>query len=594
MKRTALIGVGLSFLMLSCSAILGDFTSGPADSGSGDAQNGSDGSKKDAASTGDSGINDARVDSAITAVDASASAVTVYINQTATLNASATTTPAGGAVTFSWTVTSAPADSTIETASLSGSDTAAVSFEPDLAGAYVLNLKASSGSADHEIDVTVTAVAPTVFYMRGDLVTDASFTSAYYASGSDGTQVHPVTCPVTAPTTSQGFLSPTPQTDQFWPPDDYTDFWEAPAGAPSRFAVAVYNADPSGNPVLFVGSADASCATPPAEVAYDGGSTQPRFAANGSRLVFLGAVDLNVVTVNPDGTDLRIVANYATGLVNSGLAYDPDPAGFNVPPRPQWVGDDVVAWVRQYTASSVAPAWEIVKASDVAGATPQRYMACPGGTPREFQFLSDGSVIVAYRTTLDASTATSGPENLYRLTPDGSQNCTVVEQYTELGNSGISQATDFAVSPDGTKIAFLEVDVAASTDDAGYASQGLPGGYPYLVAVEGGTPTQLSNDFLMYGPRWIGDGTRLLATRYDGYTDGGIVEFATSIIVRAPTTGQTPAPLLQADGYKTFASTGSNGGCSVAAGSAPPAVAWLGVLGAALARILGRSRRRDA
>ncbi len=637
MKRIALIAVGFSFLA-SCTTILGDFSAGPDDSGPGverdgeakdagkdagkdaakdagkDAKDASeskdaanDGEHKDAAKDGaegdarapkegggsgdDGGAADVEVDSDIvaTAVDVTAANATVFIEQTAALHATATTTPDGANVAYLWTLVSVPAGSAVVAASLSGARTASVSFVPDVAGAYVLTVSATSGSVSGTTAATATAVAPTVFYMRGDLVTPTSFSAAYYASGSDGTAVHAVTCAVTESTQSSGFLSPVPQTYQYWVPDDHTDYWEAPAGQASLFAVIVYDGDPSGDLVLFVGSATGSCTTPPTSIVYPGGSAQPRFSADGTRLAFIGATDLSIVTVNPDGTDQRVVANYSTGAVDSGT-YDPSPAGFALPPRPQWAGK-VVAWVRQYSAPGAAPAWEIVKATDVAGATPVRYMACPGATPREFQFLSDGSVIVAYRTTLDASTATSGPENLYRLTPDGSKNCTIVNQYTDLANSGISQASDFAVSPDGTKIAFVEVDVDASaaTTDSGYASAALPGGYPYVVGVGGGTPTKLSNDFLMFGPRWIGGGSRLVATRYDGYTDAGFVELATSVIVRAPTAGPSPTPLVKADGYNTFAVTGSNGGCSMATGAVPPAMAFLVLLAAAaLARFVRR------
>lgn len=589
MKPNALIGasLGIGLSTLSCSSILGDFSagSGPTDSGSAsstspmiDATSGTDGSPATDSGASDSGQSGVVV--------VSATGVTTYVGQTATVAASGSTTPSGGALSFTWTFASTPTRSALTDSALSGAMTSKVSFVPDAPGTYSLTVNAVAGSATGMTTVTVHAVAPPVFYMFGSLVDGdaATFTSAYYVSGSDGTQAHAVTCPVTGPTVSQGFFSAAPQISQFFPPDDFTDFWEAPAGQASRFAAAVYNADPSGNPILFSGLEDASCASPPTLIAYDGGSAQPRFTPDGSRLVFLGVADTNIVTVNSDGTDLRIVSNYAAGVPEAGLADDTDPSGLNFPPRPQWVGTSV-AWVRQYSASSDPPAWEIVKADDVVGATPQRYMACPGGTPREFQFLSDGTVIVAYRPT-----ANTGPENLYRLAPDGSQNCTIVVQYTDLGNSQLSQATDFAVSPDQTQIAYVQFD--GVSDDAGYPSQGLPGGYPYLIQVDGGASTRLSNDFLMYGPRWIGDGTRLVATRYDGLTDGGgLVQAATSIIVRAPMAGPTPSPVVSADGYTSFASAGSNGGCRAAPWAPSSDGALFGAVGAAaLVRVLRRRR----
>lgn len=587
MKSTVGIGFSLCLCTLSCSSILGDFTAGPAsDSGSsvtavvdGSMGGGSDASVSDSGEVSDSGNG---------SVSVSATGITSYVGQMATIAASASTNPPGGAVSFTWALASAPAHSALSTSSLTGSTTASVSFVPDAPGPYSLTVSAKSSAATNMTTVTVRAVEPTLFYMQGSLVNggpDASFTSAYFTSGADGTQAHAVTCAVTGPTTASGGLfSVAPQVEQFYPPDDFTDFWEAPPGQASRFAASVFGADPSGNPILFSGLEDASCASPATLIYYDGGSAQPRFTADGSRLVFFGLADLNIVTVNPDGSDLRIVANYAAGTYDAGLAYDTSQSSTTAPPRPQWMGN-VVTWVRQYTpSSSASPAWEIVKAEDVVGAMPQRYMACPGGTPREYQFLADGTVIVAYRTT-----ASTGPENLYRLAPDSSQNCTILEQYTDLGNSMLSEAADFAISPDQTKIAFVQFD--GVTDDAGYVTGGLPGGYPYVVGVDGGTPVRLSNDFLMFGPRWIGDGTRLVATRYDGPTDGGIVAVATSLIVRAPMAGPSPAPVVTADGYTGFLTSGSNGGCSASPRDASPATGLTALLGAAVVGVLRRRRR---
>ncbi len=195
-------------------------------------------------------------------VTVTATAQPAYVGQTATIMATGAASD-GGAVTYGWVVTSAPTGSV---ATLAGTSTASPTFVPDVAGDYVLTVTAAAGTVRNQATVSLSAYAPTVFYMRGDLLdagADASlFTSAYYASGSDGKSVHPVTCPVIKPTTSSGFFSPVPQTNQFFGPGDLNDFYEPAAGQLARFAVAVYGADPSGNPVLFVGNADASCAIP--------------------------------------------------------------------------------------------------------------------------------------------------------------------------------------------------------------------------------------------------------------------------------------------------------------------------------------------
>jgi hypothetical protein len=618
MKRTALLAAALSLLSFACTGLLGDFTnteggtpdaSGSSSSGSdasmGSSSGGSSGSSSssgggptdassDRVSDGSpSDVSDAAISDAGSSptVTVTAGDQTTYVFETVTLTGVATVSN-GSPATFTWTVTSAPAGSSITTAQLTGGGTATPSFAADVAGDYVLGVTVLASGVRGSTSATVHAFAPTVFYMRGDLYdagvdAAAMFTSAYYASGSDGTQIHPVTCPVTGGTQS-GFLSPAPQMLQFWGPGDLADFWEAPPGQSSQFAVAIYNADPTDSPMLFVGSADASCASPPKSIYYDGGSFQPRFSADGSRIAFVAQADFSIVTVNPDGSDLRVVSAYAAGLADSGLAFDFDTPELNFPPRPQWHGS-AVAWVRQTTASDQPPAWEIVTANDVPGAMPQRYIACPGGTPREFAFLADGTVIVAYRATVGTSTSTSGPENLYRLAASATLDCTIVNQYTDLGNSGLSQATDFAVSPDGTQVAFVQVD--GVTDDAAVTNEGFGGGYPYVVSVDGGTPVRLSSEFLLFGPRWIASGSRLASVRVDSFTDGGLVPFGTSIVVRPPTAGPSPAPLVQTDGYSAFASTGQNGGCNAAAGTAPPGAAFLFVIAAAAARLFRRKDR---
>jgi hypothetical protein len=625
MKRAALLAAGMSLLSFACTGLLGDFNmdggaSDAAPSGSssgGDSSAGSSSGSSSSGSSGSGGSTDASMDrvsdgplgsdvdaSIVDAHDGSvesgppptvsvtAGDQTAYVFQTVALSATATVSN-GSAATFAWSLTSAPTGSTFTTNGIVGAATANATFIPDVAGDYAFSVGATASGVRGSASVTAHAVASTVFYMRGDLYDAGAeaasmFTSAYYASGSDGTQVHPVTCPVTGGTQS-GFLSPAPQTLQFWAPGDLADFWEAPPGHPSQFAVSIYNADSTGTPLLFVGSADASCASPPTSIYYDGGAFQPRFSPDGSRIAFVAATDFSIVTVNPDGSDLRVVSAYAAGLADSGLSFDFDTPGLNFPPRPQWLGS-TVAWVRQTTTSDQPAAWEIVTANDVPGAMPQRYMACPGGTPREFAFLADGSVVVAYRPNFGTSANTSGPENLYRLAAGTGLNCTIVKQYTDLGNSGISQASDFAVSPDGTQIAFVQVD--GITDDASVTAAGFGGGYPYVVLVDGGTPVRLSSDFFLFGPRWVAGGSRLASVRYDSFTDGGLVQFGTSIIVRSPAAGPSPPPLVQTDGYTAFVSTGQNGGCDVAPGTTPPAGAFIGMIAAAFARVFRRRDRR--
>src|SRR4029077_19986709 len=116
----------------------------------------------------------------------------------------------------------------------------------------------------------------------------------------------------------------------------------------------------------------------------------------------------------------------------------------------EWTADGL-AW-----AQPTASGWEVVTAPDSPDAgEPTTYMTCKGVTPRQIAMLDDGTVIASYRPTAQSS------ENLYQLKPNAQQICTREQQYTNLSSADGATATDFAVSPDGTQIAFLQIDPGA-------------------------------------------------------------------------------------------------------------------------------------
>jgi hypothetical protein len=204
-------------------------------------------------------------------------------------------------------------------------------------------------------------------------------------------------------------------------------------------------------------------------------------------------------------------------------------------------------------------------------------MSCPGIVAREFEFLPDGTVIASYRTS------TAAPENLYHL----SKTCGTMHQYTSLSDSAASVASDFAISPDGTTLAFLGIDPAVQ--DAALAIA-LGGGYVFTAPVDGSSaPIQVTNRPALYGPRWIAGGTLLVFTRFDSEPDGGFLSTSAVVISPDASTGKAVAT---GDGYTT---TG-NGACSMAwigsGGRAvgPGAFSLLSL--AAIARFLRRKRRR--
>lgn len=97
------------------------------------------------------------------------------------LDGSASDDPNADAVTFQWTVTSAPAGSGVTTGSLAGAATASPGFTPDVAGPYVLTLRVSDGALADEDTVQVTA-QPSNVRPYADAGTDRGSRTAQAAS----------------------------------------------------------------------------------------------------------------------------------------------------------------------------------------------------------------------------------------------------------------------------------------------------------------------------------------------------------------------------------------------------------------------------
>jgi hypothetical protein len=76
-----------------------------------------------------------------------------------TLDASRTTDPEGGPITYLWWLVSKPQGSRLTDADISSADSATPVFTPDVAGTYELQLQASDGQSNSETRVAVEAVA---------------------------------------------------------------------------------------------------------------------------------------------------------------------------------------------------------------------------------------------------------------------------------------------------------------------------------------------------------------------------------------------------------------------------------------------------
>jgi hypothetical protein len=533
---------------VACTSLLGDFTSG----GGGD----------DAGAIPDGGVADAGSRPTSAVVHASAADVSVYVRQAATLDASGSTTTQG-TPTFAWAFTSVPPGSAVTARSISGASASQATFAPDLPGDYLLEVTVRAPGGSDTARPKVTALLPEVLFARGTAGNaGAAGTAVYTIADSTGGGSRDVLCPDAYDDAAAAM----PQLASYG--GRAFDFWEGEAGAPSRFAAFTMDALPDGglSAHLWAGTSGSTCAAAPADFGaapFGPGrpyGSSPHFNASGSRFVVYDR-QWRIVTypAQPTGAAVapQVIATYPvpSGQARSAL----DTTGVDMgsgyivePPRVEWAGD-ALAW-----AQPTANGWEIVTAPDSADAgTPTVYMTCKGVTPRQIALLADGTVIASYRQS-----AQSG-EDIYQLKPNAQQSCSREQQYTTVSSSSAATATDFAVSPDGTQLAFLGLD--PQQQDASAWMQGstqLPGGYLYLVPIAGGTPAQVSNEPAIYGPRWIGAGTALEFTRLDGVV-ASTGRLATSVVVVAVADGGEQV-VASGDGVTTFVSTSGNAACSVA------------------------------
>jgi hypothetical protein len=542
---------------VACTPLLGDFTLvGEGDAGS-----------KAGASSGDAAGVDAGAGSTNAVVQARAQDVSVYVGQIATVDASGSTTTTG-TPTFAWSLVSAPPGSGVTAASLAGAASSRASFAPDVSGEYVLQVTVLAPGGGDTARSKVDAAPARVLFAQGNAVDGGGAVVApstiYSLADIDGGNARSVLCPGVVGDAS----APTAQYAAYG--GRAYDFWEGPPGQPSKFVAFTVDSLPEGGLTthLWAGTSASSCDAGVIDFGTDGFGpgrpfgSEPHFNPSGSRFVVFDR-QWRIVTYPADATGAtaapQIIAGYPvpSGQARSVL----DPSGVDTssgyilePPRVEWSASGL-AW-----AQPTANGWEIVTAQDVPAAPdagpPTPYMTCKGVTPREIAMLDDGTVIASYRPTPQSS------ENLYQLKPNAQQTCTREQQYTNLSSAEGAAATDFAVSPDGTQIAFLQID--PGTQDASAWTQGssqLPGGYVYVVPVTGGTPRQVSPDPALYGPRWIGGGAALVFTRLDGVA-GNVGRLATSVVVVSPDGGGDHV-VAQGDGVSTFVSTSGNAACSV-------------------------------
>lgn len=537
------------------------------------------------------------------ALDLKAENVKVYVGQLARLDAGQSRSASGGPLTLAWTLKSVPPTSTITSAAFSGSTSEVLTFTPDVAGDYVITLTGTATGETGTKDVTVSALNGQVFFTLTNGSTDPPFTEMNTVQ-MDGTGQHPIDC-------RQRLVFPlgdggAPDLGDAGGPgaglalvlfasmfaDTALDSWEGPAGTPARAAFQNIIFRPDGGIQemgLAAATPDNNCLKAPTHVhnlalgdkapaVY-----QPRFSPNGQRIAFVedqASGNEYVSVVGFDGADYHQIASFCPD-VDAGNLSCHGTTSFG-PRRPQWVDESHIGWTRQlsHTSSGTGSSyiesstWEIVTAADSVGSVPLRYMSCTTASmPLTIGFLSNGEVIANFKPTSRSA------EDIVVLSRDAGGNCQVVRNLTNLPTIG-SFARDFAISPDGTQIAFMLRLTAA---DAGVSDGGLDlksGGVLYTAPVDGSSPAkQVSPNALAaaFGPRWIAAGSRLAwngtappPANYDGgfnASEAGIGDgggLPAMNVIRADGTGPLVHAAVGDPVNGTYVIGGGNGGaCSI-------------------------------
>lgn len=533
-----------------------------------------------------------------TTVTASASDVNVYLGQVAQLDATASTvSPAGAALTYSWTLVSAPPGSAVVTASLFNAGSAKPTFTPDVAGEYKLKVTVASGTATNDKTVSTKAYEANAvyFYTEGDggAINQMGMRAAATVSDA-GTR--DLSCNVI----DGGAFDQGIRFNEAFS----GDYWEAPAGSDSKIVYSqLARVSDGGSATQLVTATTAStCATATTLIDELESTNQfflnPKFSPNGQRLSYTrsGNEPDRVYTVAADGSDKRIIGSLS-------IEADGGPLDAAVQQNnrliqvTRWLSDTKVAWM-QFPGSGSS--WQIVVADDSATATPAVYMTCSSlasnttERPSKFDFLPDGSVIVGQRTAFGDSGL--GPEDILVFKPDATTKaCTLVRNLTNQANDGgvkYPAATNFELSPDHTRIAYLVSD--PNLDGGNVSTTSV-----WTASVDGLTPpAPLPNApargaIVGVGPRWLAGGALLSWPQDQRSLDAGTSTNPNQTILVAPAAGGAPRIVDNSGSGATgnvFAiSTGS--ACTIAAGGGS-GLAGLGALGA-IAALFGRRRRRN-
>ena len=569
-----LLALSISSIFAIAAACGGDDSNaGSADGGSGD------GSTSDA-TAGDGG-SDASVPP-----DAKANDLDVYVQQTATLDATASTP---SSATFSWQLASAPAGSNVTTASIANATTATPSFVPDVLGTYVLTLNVTSGGASSTKNVNVRAFTGKAFLSHFVPVDAGSQSDVVFAptfGGDGGTST--VSCETLYKqtfTSTAGTIPAAPFAEQTLPGS--IDWREGPPASEAIVAFGFRETAPDGGYTnyLATGTSSSQCGTLLKLDALVNAGDVPmgvRISPNADRAAFIrqNGSSIDVATIGLDGSNLRVLGSVYRAT-DGGAGTLPTTTGYSfLKRRVQWIDETHVAWIGIDT--DVPGAFNVLTATDSTSPNITDYMDCTAAVATatsvnepdilEFAMLGDGNVLVSG----EVSTVDAGTQGIYVLRPNP------VSKQCELeGQIGV-QAQNFAISPEGSRVAFTGLNTDAGTNEMFVGP--LDGGAPSLVR---------SNDAGLsfssgYGPQWVQGGAALLYTEVPAILDGGSQNNA----VVVPATGGAVLPVAYSEsaGNAYFVPT-NDAACSIGfAGSATP----LAGVFLSLGLLVARRRRKHA
>jgi hypothetical protein len=527
-----------------------------------------DASANDGNNNGDTGASQ---DSGSSAPQAKASAVSAYLGQSVALDGSSSTGPNG--FTYSWVVKAVPAGSAIATSSLAGATTAKPTFVPDKPGAYALTLTITAGAATSSVDVAATVVDPPVFYFHTENDAGAEFQASLNVVGAAaGNNGSAVSC-FSRDGGSYDFLAANSAKVG-------TDWWEAPAGEPSRVVFGFETpADGGSTSILAATTSAATCVTPPTKLdTYvgdpPGGRSfeQPHFSPSGNRIAYVrnNVEGARIATIGFDGSSPRVVSALLA-LVDGGP--NPDAGVEGVPgARPVWVDETTVAWLQVLDGAN----WQIVSAPDAANAAPTLLMSCTGEAPSQFDFLPSGEVIVSQAS----GTGNEKVSNIvaYPITA-ATKACGAARNISQLtSTSANSFAADFSLSPDKTRVAYQTNDDTAAKQEV------------VVARVDGTTPpvsiaAPLSGS--NRGPRWVGGGAFITWGINGAQFDAGLTGNAVAVVAADGGAGRAAA--ISQPGTTTQAIGNGRFSCSFAP-AVGSGVSVFGIAGILALRLVRRRR----